>query len=55
MAEPLADRVIRKVSQTAKLYHRLVMVVGPAGIGPVGSLSCGMTAAHYLCIEGKGL
>lgn len=31
MAEPLADQVIRKVKQAAELYHRLMLVVAPAG------------------------
>jgi len=26
MAEPLSDRVIRKIDQTAELYHHLVML-----------------------------
>ncbi|MGC8854924.1 MAG: DUF6079 family protein [Halothiobacillaceae bacterium] len=33
MAEPLADRVIRGIGQAAELYHRLVMLVAPAGSG----------------------
>ncbi len=33
MAEPLADRVIRRIGQAAELYHRLIMLVAPAGAG----------------------
>ena len=33
MAEPLSDRVIRKIDEAADLYHRLVMLVAPAGAG----------------------
>ena len=33
MAEPLADRLISKIDQAADLYHRLVILVGPAGVG----------------------
>jgi type II secretory pathway predicted ATPase ExeA len=33
MAEPLADQVIRRIDQAAELYHRLVMLVAPAGAG----------------------
>ena len=33
MAEPLADQIIRKVKQAAELYHRLILVVAPAGAG----------------------
>ena len=33
MAEPLADQIIRKVKQAAELYHRLLLVVAPAGAG----------------------
>jgi len=29
MAEPLADRVQRKISEARKLYHRLILTVGP--------------------------
>jgi len=38
MAEPLADRVIRRIGQTAELYHRLVMLVAPAGAGKTAVL-----------------
>jgi len=33
MAEPLADRVIRRIGQAAGLYHRLILLVAPAGTG----------------------
>ena len=33
MAEPLADRVMRRIGQAAELYHRLVILVAPAGAG----------------------
>jgi len=38
MAEPLADGVIRKIGQTNELYHRLVMLVAPAGAGKTAAL-----------------
>ena len=38
MAEPLADRVIRKIGQAVELYHRLVMLVAPAGAGKTTAL-----------------
>ncbi len=38
MAEPLADQVIRKVKQAAELYHRLMLVVAPAGAGKTTAL-----------------
>lgn len=38
MAEPLADRVIRRIGQAAELYHRLVMVVAPDGSGKTAAL-----------------
>ena len=38
MAEPLADRVIRRIGQAAELYHRLVMLVAPAGTGKTSAL-----------------
>ncbi len=38
MAEPLADRVIRRIGQAAELYHRLVMMVAPAGAGKTAAL-----------------
>ncbi len=38
MAEPLADQVIRKIEQADELYHRLVLVVAPAGSGKTTAL-----------------
>lgn len=38
MAEPLADRVIRRIGQAAELYHRLVMLVAPTGAGKTAAL-----------------
>ena len=33
MAEPLADKIIRKVKQLDEIYHRLLLVVAPSGAG----------------------
>ncbi|MCY4388230.1 MAG: BREX-3 system P-loop-containing protein BrxF [Desulfurellaceae bacterium] len=33
IVEPLADQIIRKVKPAAELYHRLILVVAPAGAG----------------------
>ena len=38
MAEPLADRILRKVEQAAALYYRLLLVVAPAGAGKTTAL-----------------
>ena len=38
MAEPLADSVIQRIGQAADLYHRLVMLVAPAGAGKTAAL-----------------
>jgi len=38
MSEPLADRVIRRIGQAAELYHRLIMLVAPAGAGKTAAL-----------------
>jgi len=38
MAEPLADRVIKRIGQAAELYYRLVMLVAPAGAGKTTAL-----------------
>ena len=38
MAEPLADQILRKVKQTTELYHRLILVVAPAGSGKTAAL-----------------
>ena len=39
MAEPLADQVLQKISEARNLYHRLVLIVGPAGSGKTSALS----------------
>ncbi|MCD6261581.1 MAG: BREX-3 system P-loop-containing protein BrxF [Deltaproteobacteria bacterium] len=39
MAEPLADQVMRKIKQAAELYHRLMLVVAPAGAGKTTALT----------------
>jgi len=33
MTEPLADQIMRKVRKAPELYHRLILVVAPAGAG----------------------
>ena len=38
MMEPLADQIMRKVKQAAELYHRLMLVVAPAGAGKTTAL-----------------
>lgn len=38
MAEPLADKVMRKLSQATEMYHRLILLVGPAGMGKTAVL-----------------
>ena len=38
MAESLADQVIRMIKQTDALYHRLMLVVAPAGAGKTTAL-----------------
>jgi len=38
MAEPLGDNVIRGIEQAAALYHRLVLLVAPAGAGKTAAL-----------------
>ena len=38
MAEPLADSVIKTISQAAELYYRLVVLVAPAGAGKTAAL-----------------
>lgn len=38
MSEPLADRVIRSIAESATLYHRLVILVAPAGAGKTAAL-----------------
>jgi len=38
MAEPLADQIMQKVKRAAELYHRLMLVVAPAGGGKTTAL-----------------
>ena len=38
MAEPLADQILRKVKDTAALYHRLILVVASTGGGKTSAL-----------------
>ena len=38
MAESFADQVVRKIKQAAELYHRLMLVVAPAGAGKTAAL-----------------
>jgi hypothetical protein len=38
MAEPLTDKVIQSIGQAAAIYHRLVMLVAPAGSGKTAAL-----------------
>ena len=38
MAEPLADQILRKIKPAAELYHRLILVVAPAGTGKTAAL-----------------
>ena len=33
MAEPLADQVLQRIKQAPELYHKLVLIIGPAGTG----------------------
>ena len=38
MAESLADQVVLKIKQADELYHRLILVVAPAGAGKTAAL-----------------
>lgn len=38
MAEPIADKIMRKVKQLDELYHRLLLVVAPSGAGKTTAL-----------------
>jgi SAM-dependent methyltransferase len=38
MTEPVVDRLIQSIGQAAELYHRLVMLVAPAGSGKTAAL-----------------
>ncbi len=53
MAEPLADRVIQRIGQAVDLYHRLVILVAPAGAGKTAALRNvhGRTAAPLVNVN----
>jgi len=38
MSEPLAEQIMKRVKQAAELYHRLLLVVVPAGAGKTAAL-----------------
>lgn len=38
MPEPLSDQVIRRIEEAPGLYHRLIVLVGPAGAGKTAAL-----------------
>ena len=38
MAEPLVDQIMCKAKQTAELYHRLILLIAPAGTGKTAAL-----------------
>ncbi|MDQ7788462.1 MAG: BREX-3 system P-loop-containing protein BrxF [Clostridia bacterium] len=38
MVEPLTDQVVHKINQAAELYHRLILVIAPAGAGKTYAL-----------------
>ncbi len=38
MAEPLAEKVLRRIEQAAELYHRLIILAAPAGAGKTAAL-----------------
>jgi hypothetical protein len=38
MAESVSDQIIRKIDQARELYHRLIMLVAPAGAGKTNAL-----------------
>ncbi len=38
MAEPLEGRILQKIGEAHELYHRLILVVGPAGSGKTSAL-----------------
>lgn len=53
MPEPLVDQIMRKLSQAAELYHRLILVVAPAGAGKTTALQDvrGRTGAHLVNVN----
>ncbi|WP_219975849.1 BREX-3 system P-loop-containing protein BrxF [Rubrobacter xylanophilus] len=38
MRAPLADQVLQKIGEVCSLYHRLILMVGPAGSGKTAAL-----------------
>jgi len=38
MTEPLAAQILRKIAEARVLYHRLILMVGPAGSGKTSAL-----------------
>jgi hypothetical protein len=38
MPEPLPDQIVKRIGQAAELYHRLIMLVAPAGSGKTAAL-----------------
>ncbi len=57
MVEPLADQVVHKINQAAELYHRLILVIAPAGAGKTHALlavpvTCGLE--HLLTCQTHG-
>ena len=38
MVEPLADQIMCKAKQAAELYHRLILLIAPAGTGKTATL-----------------
>lgn len=49
MAEPAADQILQKIDTACGLYHRLVLLVGPAGSGKTSALAaCQAKIRGYL-------
>jgi len=38
MVVPLADQILGKIGEARELYHRLILMVGPAGSGKTSAL-----------------
>jgi len=51
MAEPLADKIVRKIKQLDEIYHRLMLVVAPSGAGKTTALH---DVRHRTCGLGSG-